>query len=428
MEGEVADEPKRRGPEQDAEGSDRSDVKRAQRLNAKARNRKEKRLGQDRLVKTAPTTPEATFEEIQRVVCKTLVPVNQPVALICQAQRSGGTMLRNLFDGHPELHVHPYEWHIGYPERHNWPTLRPEATPDAWWVRLREEALGRRFSTGVRHDQSKYRGDGAPDRSDVYRMALPPLLHRRVFAHALIKLERPVAGDRDILDAYLTGLFNAWLNNHTLDAEPKRWVVAFAPRLAWGNGLDKFFAAYPDGRMISILRDPLSWYMSGRGRQLEVKNPGKLLELWTEGTDEMLAAKGRYGDQVTIVRFDDLVRDTAGVMRLLSDRLGITYDDLLIQPTFNGAPVGANSSYVLEASQAVSASPLDRHKAALPKEERRLVRKATTELFQAARELADRPSGSRWKVALGRAVDDAPTNDLLVDVDLYRDVDDETDG
>src|SRR5204863_7219947 len=34
-----------------------------------------------------------------------VVEVDQPLALISQAQRSGGTLLVRLFDGHPQCHV-----------------------------------------------------------------------------------------------------------------------------------------------------------------------------------------------------------------------------------------------------------------------------------------------------------------------------------
>jgi hypothetical protein len=37
------------------------------------------------------------------------VRVDQPMILISQIQRSGGTLLSRLFDSHPAIHAHPYE-------------------------------------------------------------------------------------------------------------------------------------------------------------------------------------------------------------------------------------------------------------------------------------------------------------------------------
>ena len=42
-------------------------------------------------------------------VTEGLVRVDQPLFLISQAQRSGGTLLLRLFDGHPECHVVPFQ-------------------------------------------------------------------------------------------------------------------------------------------------------------------------------------------------------------------------------------------------------------------------------------------------------------------------------
>jgi hypothetical protein len=40
-------------------------------------------------------------------------PVTSPLVLISQIQRSGGSLLSQLLDGHPELDAHPHELKIG---------------------------------------------------------------------------------------------------------------------------------------------------------------------------------------------------------------------------------------------------------------------------------------------------------------------------
>ena len=49
--------------------------------------------------------------------------LDKPLILIGQIQRSGGTLLTQLFDNHPDLISHPYEIYIGYPKKWNWPIL-----------------------------------------------------------------------------------------------------------------------------------------------------------------------------------------------------------------------------------------------------------------------------------------------------------------
>jgi hypothetical protein len=54
------------------------------------------------------------LQELSRICSEHVLPVTSPLALIAPIQGSGGALLSQLFDGHPELHVHPHELMIGY--------------------------------------------------------------------------------------------------------------------------------------------------------------------------------------------------------------------------------------------------------------------------------------------------------------------------
>jgi hypothetical protein len=49
------------------------------------------------------------FKNISKQRLNLLVKVDQTLVIITQIQRSGGTLLSQLFDMHPECHVHPHE-------------------------------------------------------------------------------------------------------------------------------------------------------------------------------------------------------------------------------------------------------------------------------------------------------------------------------
>jgi hypothetical protein len=313
-----------------------------------------------------------------------IVPVDQGLALICQAQRSGGTLLGRLFDGHPLCHAHPHELLIGYPKPHSWPELGLDEAPETWFAKLKESYLSTLFRKGRRTAPMKAPGEKS---KSSYPFLLPPAFQRLVFLQEVDR-RAPITSARQILDAYMTSLFNAWLDNQNLRGAEKRWVVAFSPRRAWGEGLDKLFELYPDGRLISILRDPLSWFASAQGRDPDA-DPEPLLELWQRSAREMINAKQRYPDLVFILRFDELVRETEGTMRALSGFLGIEYDPVLATPTFNGYPVGANSSFEVRTTGVIT-DPVERYKEVLSDEQRDRVSAECEELHEEAGRLVDR--------------------------------------
>ncbi len=150
----------------------------------------------------------------------TLVQVREPLVLISQVQRSGGTLLSQLFDGHPECHAHPGELHIG-PGKSHWPDISTSAS---------RRSLVRRL---VRADHARVRREGYSKTTagarragtfDVFPFRFDPELQRAIFlGEGRARLHR-----REVLDAYMTSYFNAWLDNANLRTGPKRVVTAFA--------------------------------------------------------------------------------------------------------------------------------------------------------------------------------------------------------
>jgi hypothetical protein len=335
---------------------------------------------------TAGANDRAIPDDLKRALRprrENVVPVREPLVLICQAQRSGGTLLARLFDGHPRCHAHPYELQIGLRRVHTWPELPLDENPEEWFAKLRERYLATLFVKGKRKVPLKAPGEKS---KGAYPFILPPAFQRLVFLDEVAR-RSPIESEREVLDCYMTSLFNAWLDNQNLRGAEKRWVVAFSPRRAWGNGLGRFFSIYPDGRLISILRDPLSWYTSAQGRD-PAASPEALLELWKRSAREMLEAERSFGERVYVVRFDELVLDTAGTMGRLADWLGIEFDEQLTVPTFNRYPVGPNSSYETNATGVVS-EPVERYRELLSSEQQERILSECDELYRQALALTE---------------------------------------
>ena len=67
---------------------------------------------------TALREGRSHLEKLYRISLENMIPITAPIALISQIQRSGGTLLSQLFDGHPEIYAHPDELKIGHPKKY----------------------------------------------------------------------------------------------------------------------------------------------------------------------------------------------------------------------------------------------------------------------------------------------------------------------
>jgi hypothetical protein len=316
------------------------------------------------------------------------VPVRQPLVLVSQIQRSGGTLLSQLFDAHPELHAHPHELHVGNPSKVNWPVLDLAAGSEDWFRTLYEHPTGRAFVEG--YNKAADRSAGAVEAGDILPFLIPPALQRELFDAALEA--RPARSQRDVLDAYMTSYFNAWLDNRNLYGPGKRWVTAFTARLSSNPlSVERFFAAYPDGRLVSVVRDPRSWWASAKRfrevapwkatRHRDYSEVETAIGLWRRSAEAMLEAAERRAERFRLLRFDALLGDTEGTMRSLAEWLGISFHPTLVEPTFNGMPIKADSSFAV-ADHGVRAEPLERFREVLPGEEIAYVEEHAMPLYE----------------------------------------------
>jgi hypothetical protein len=293
----------------------------------------------------APWEQLTELEEYQalcRVRLEHLVPVREPFVLVSQVQRSGGTLLSQLFDGHPECHAHPHELKIGHPRKRHWPPL-DLARQESWFEMLFESRSVRLLRRGYSKSPKRHQDD-----YDVFPFAFLPRLQKTIFDACVDG--RAVGSERDVLDCYFTSYFNAWLDNHNLYTGPKKVVTGFTPRLAMKeSALEQFFAAYPEGTLISIVRDPRAWYVSASTYKAELYGDVEIaLDLWRRSAESAMEAGDRYGERVLVLTYERLLEQPEETMARIAERIGITMSPQLLEPTFNGRAIRANSAYPVE--------------------------------------------------------------------------------
>jgi hypothetical protein len=278
---------------------------------------------------------KVAFQNLRRMCLEHTSPVTSPLALISQIEGSGGSFLNQLFDGHPGLHVHPHELMIGYPERHIWPKIDLDDRPERWFKILFEDIV------------SKYNRDGykrVVEGNETFPFVFIPSLQREIFLNYLDSVQ--FINLRDVFDAYMTSYFGAWLSNQNYNG-PKKAVTAFSFKLAMTEeNMESFFEVYPEGRLISLVRDPKSWSEAVRKhRPKRYEDVSQAAHQWNEGAQAALRNKEKYNDRVCLIKFEDVVSKTRAVMLYLAEFLGIAFEDILVVPTFNTLLLEINTSF-----------------------------------------------------------------------------------
>ncbi|NWG24072.1 MAG: sulfotransferase [Pseudorhodoplanes sp.] len=288
----------------------------------------------------------ANVEALLKRVASSYRKIDLPLVMISQVERSGGSMMAQLFDGHPQILAHPHELKIGYPDKRIWPPTDIANIDEQFRVLFE-------LNTINFFEEGYFKGKHNPQRINFFLM---PQLQRAIFEAELAGREKRTG--RDVLDAYFTSYFNAWLNlrNRIEDA---KLITGFVPMMAADeSNMDQFWSVYPDGYLISVIRSPLSWYPSF------VKLKGGTVETvaarWNSSTEGTIRERARRKDRTIVLRFDDVVKNTEAAMRLVCRRIGLDFHPSLVSPTFNQEPIGSNSVFGQTEPGVVTAAPAQR--------------------------------------------------------------------
>jgi hypothetical protein len=264
------------------------------------------------------------------------IDAGKPLILISQIQRSGGTLLSQLFDGHPEVLAHPAEIQVGYPRKWNW---LPEIEPGDRFLfeKLCEYPL---FEMGLR---GKYRKDASAPAT------LPFAFSARRYRRVLLQLARADASRPGLYRACMSALFTAWLDYHHRAPEllqRKRFVSGFVPRLLmFDESVASLFETCPQVKILTLIRDPFSWYASAKRHNASYHDIAGAMALWARSARASFELAQRRPDACKLLFFRDLVHDCERTMRAVCDFIGLAWDEALLTPTFNGLLIRSDSNF-----------------------------------------------------------------------------------
>ena len=326
----------------------------------------------NKMIRQVSRDGESHLEDILHICLKHIAPLTTPLAMISQIPCSGGSLLNRLFDGHSKIHAYPGALIPENTAINSWPPIDLAHKPEDWLKILSNHFDLKTFRTGFRPVEKG--GHRIP------HMFLP-VLQERIFLKYLASLA--TIKTRDVFDAWMTACFGAWLNyqNHGYD---KKFVTALAPGLAMpSENADNFFEIYPEGRFIALVRDPVQWFVAVSG--LEPKTYGDTewtINLWKESVRTVMKTRKKFDDRVCFIKFENLIDRTESVMRHLVEFLGISYQDILLEPTFNGIPIQPANGQKTDDSDAKRQSFTESK--TLDEDQRVLIEKMTIADYQSA--------------------------------------------
>jgi Sulfotransferase family len=277
-------------------------------------------------------------------------PIRSPLLLISQISRSGGTWVSQLFDHHPQVFAHPLELRFGKSLKWDWPDVSALGGAEEVWRALRYAKAEERFGAGTYHKGN----------DQTYPILLSVELQHALFLRLAQK--RATACERDWFDLYFTSFFSAWLD-YQRRYGLKKYVVAFTSMLALSSAsMTEFRRVYPDGWLLSIIREPVGWYASIKQRssvgkelkstQSHYGGPEGAQAAYMQNIQAIQRNRELFGDQFILIDYKALVADSESVMKTVAARIGLDWHPCLTRQTFNGMVISPNTAFDGEADRA----------------------------------------------------------------------------
>lgn len=251
--------------------------------------------------------------------------MNEPI-IITGCHKSGTTLLRNLFDGYPDLFVIPCESHFFQLSKHwidySFRRTRPEE--------LDFQNISHNLLKWLQHQNriDDFRTDGfTKGKWDIEVMT-------KIFQEAR------VSSLKELSDLYIKTMYLGL--NKTQLPESVNFVEKSVENTELATEWKRF---YPGARFINIIRNPYSNLVSLRKYKTSRGYPFLRTSIWAMYNSYYHMYKNRNNiEDYKLVRYEDLISNPQETMKDLCDFLGIKFSEKLIQPSVFGESWIGNSA------------------------------------------------------------------------------------
>lgn len=240
----------------------------------------------------------------------------------------GGNVTQRFLDGHEELFVYPFESQLGnrtvsdYLSSLERPQYRYPEFPSG---------LSDREAYELFYDEELKTFLRKPKGSKFMGVDLQMNEQSRIerFCFELQDNPRPDRGD--YVMAFFKATFDAWTNYNRSGVN--HIYVGYSPVI--GIDADKIISDFPDAHIVHVVRNPLSAYSDTKRRPFPLPLRQYAIS-WNIYHHIMMMHKKNHPENITILRYEDLIADPEKALSPLCKILKIKFNDSMTYPSWNG--------------------------------------------------------------------------------------------
>jgi hypothetical protein len=265
---------------------------------------------------------------------------------------NGGNTTHRFLDGHPELHVYPFESQIGtrhvndmmsslFPLKYRWPVFQLQASAyDDYKAIIDEEGKVRSRTPNV----SKFRNHPF-EMNDDERCA--------IYQQHIGKLGRSTPNN---VEAFFRATFEAW-KDFKRSGQEKVWV-GYSPIIT--VDAERILRDMPNAHVLHVVRNPWSAFADTSKRPVPMSLENYIFG-WNINQHHALLAQKKFPDRLHIVRAEDVMADSHGTLSKVLAKVGLGAAETLRYPSWNGQkldqvyPWGTIRTATPEANKATAA-------------------------------------------------------------------------
>ncbi|MBC8506403.1 MAG: sulfotransferase [Anaerolineales bacterium] len=265
---------------------------------------------------------------------------------LCGNPRSGTSLLRALFDGHPQVIAYPYESFF-------FRGFLPQAAKRDIDGKVDLASRYLLQFMGLRREMVEDFENFHPNESTVHE-----------FAEMCLSIQHQIVAngyrhDGDLLAAAVLAFGEVY---GFVDENSRFWLEKSIYNEFFA---DQIYSWWPDARCIHLVRDPRDVFASYQPRRRNVL-ARKFSLRWARSVEKGLENQKVFGkDRYLLINYEQLVNDLEGTMHQLAEFLGITDHQILRVPSLMGEPWKANSTFSEKFSE-ISSKPIGRWKTEIP--------------------------------------------------------------